>query len=223
MPEKGQSSGLSLRVRGDDIPAALLFLILICVVIEGVLTAGDFNVFGTARLRHLAYEMGGFWPGLLQDWKSNYPSQPVLMFFTYGFLHGGLLHLAVNMFTLYSLGRAVIDRVGQLRFLVLYLGTVLGGAWGFGMLADTLQPMVGASGALFGLAGALISWNYVDRFIFHRRLWPIVRVVIYLILLNIVLWYVMGGQLAWQTHLGGFVAGWVLAMIIDPRGRKADA
>jgi membrane associated rhomboid family serine protease len=43
-----------------------------------------------------------------------------------------------------------------------------------------------------------------------------------LIALNLVMWWAMGGHLAWQTHLGGFIGGWVLALLIDPRGREAE-
>lgn len=194
-------------------------LILICVLVEGLLQMGDMGVFGPPRLRQWAYEHGGFWPGLLQDWSPNYPFQPILMFFTYGFLHGGFLHLAINMFTLYSLGQGVVDRVGPARFLVLYFAAMIGGAAGFGLLADTVYPMVGASGALFGLAGGLMAWNYVDRFTYRLDLWPIARVALLLIVINVVMWWALDGQLAWETHLGGFVIGWIVALLLDPRGR----
>ncbi len=202
--------------------AVPLIIVVICTVIELILTLGDLQIIGEPRLRALAYENGGFWPGLLDDWTPNYARQPVLMFFTYGFLHGGATHLIVNMFTMFSLGRFVVDRVGGWRFAVLYMGCLIGGAAGFGLLSDSVQPMVGASGALFGLAGALLAWNYVDRFTVQERLWPVAQVVFLLILMNVVLWWAMDGHLAWQTHLGGFVAGWIVAMLIDPRS-KVDA
>ncbi|WP_254813820.1 rhomboid family intramembrane serine protease [Rhodovulum sp. ES.010] len=154
---------------------------------------------------------------MLDDWKPNYSAQPYAMFFTYGFLHGGLAHLGVNMVTLWSLGRAVLDRVGAGGFALLYGGSILGGAAGFALLAPDLRPMVGASGALFGLAGGILAWLYVDRYTYREGLWPVIRAVLLLAALNVVLWWAMDGQLAWQTHLGGFVAGWVLALLIDPR------
>jgi membrane associated rhomboid family serine protease len=143
------------------------------------------------------------------------------MFLTYSLLHGGLAHLMVNMFSLWSMGRAVLARVGISGFCLLYLGSVLGGALGFGLLSESLIPMVGASGALFGLAGGVLAWSYVDRFALQDTLWPIAQAAVILVILNIVLWYAMDGLLAWETHLGGFIAGWIMAMLIDPQGKTA--
>jgi membrane associated rhomboid family serine protease len=191
-------------------------LIGVCILVELALTLADFGILGPPRLRNLAYEYAGFWPGLLGRWQANYATQPYLMFVTYAFLHGGFVHLLVNMMTLYSLGNFVGQRVGVRRLAVVYISAVLGGALCFGLLAPNLNPMVGASGGLFGLIGALLAWNYVDLFAANRALWPILRAVLFLILLNVVLWWAMGGHLAWQTHLGGFIAGWIAALLVAP-------
>lgn len=199
---------------------SLLAIAGLCIAIEGVLLLSDYGVLGWSRLRFQAYAYGGFWPGLLAaDWQANYAAQPYLMFLTYGFLHGGLIHLTVNMITLMSLGREVITRVGQRGFLVIYCGAIFGGALGFGLLAAGMMPMVGASGALFGLAGAVLAWNSVDRLALSEHLWPVGRAALFLVVLNVVLWWSTGGLVAWQTHLGGFVTGWALALIVDPSNR----
>lgn len=205
-----------IRARGLIV---LWALIGVCVFVEMLLQLGDAGLLNWPRMRATAYEYFGFWPGLLRNWAPNYPLQPQTMFVTYGFLHGGLLHLGLNMVTLWSLGYAVVARVGQKRFLVVYLMSLLGGAVGFWLLSETLSPMVGASGALFGLAGALVSWSYLDRFLLDKGLLPVLQIILLLIALNIVLWWAMGGQLAWQTHLGGFLSGWIAALLVDPRGR----
>lgn len=197
--------------------AILIALIALCVGIEAVLTLSDRGVIADGRLRQMAYDYGGFWPGLLGNWRPNYPLQPWAMFLTYGFLHGGPAHLGVNMITLWSLGRLVLLRVGTGGFGLLYLAALMGGAGGFALLAPGLRPMVGASGALFGLIGGLLAWAYVDRFTFREGLWPVLRAVLFLIALNLVLWWAMNGQLAWETHLGGFISGWIAALLIDPR------
>ena len=198
----------------------LLFtLIAISVVIEIVLQMGDLGLIGIPRFRELVYEYGGFWAGLLNDWRPNYPFQKWTMFLSYGFLHAGLMHLTLNMITLFSLGRIVIDRIGGAKFTLLYAVAILGGGIGFALLSNTYRPMVGASGALFGLAGAILAWEYVDRFSLQRRLWPVARAILFLVLLNVALYFAMDRLLAWEAHLGGFVAGWIMALLIDPRGR----
>ncbi len=211
--------GLEPSSGGRQTLATAWFLIAACVIIELFIQLGEWGVFGGTRIRATAYEYFGFWPGLLGNWRPNYALQPYTMFATYSFLHGGLLHLALNMVTLWSLARVVVARVGEIRFAFIYSVSILGGAVGFWLLTDTLQPMVGASGALFGLAGALVSWNYLDRFLLDQGLLPVLQTILLLVVLNIALWWAMDGQLAWETHLGGFVSGWIAAMLVDPRGR----
>ncbi len=194
----------------------VLGIIFVCVVIELALQLADWGFVEPRRLRQISYEYAGFWRGLLDDWNSNYRYQEYLMFFTYGFLHSGFAHLVINMMTLWSLGQAVVRRVGGSGFSVIYGLSLLGGACFFALIAPDLR-MVGASGALFGLAGALLSWMYVDRYSFGQGLLPVAQAVVLLVLLNLILFWAMDGQLAWQTHLGGFIGGWIAALLVDPR------
>lgn len=197
--------------------AALVAIVILCVLIELALQGADLGIWGSSRWRGLAYQNGGFWIGLLGNWRPNYGVQPVVMFVTYGFLHGGFAHLVVNMITLASLGRIVIERAGQRGFVLIYAASVLGGAAGFALLSSAVQPMVGASGALFGLAGALVGWEYTARRLARAGLWPVLRAVLLLALLNLVMYWAMGGRLAWETHLGGFVVGWAMTWIVRTR------
>lgn len=199
---------------------AVAVLILVYIAIECVLILGDIGYIESPRFRAFVYEYAGFWPGILSDWEPNYPAQPWLMFLTYGFLHSGWLHLLVNMITLGTIAPVVLDRVTLWKAAAIYFAAILGGGAGFAALSDSIRPMVGASGAIFGLAGAIIAWEYVDRFTFKEQMWPVLRAVLYLIALNIILYFAMGRLLAWEAHLGGFVAGWVTALLVDPRGRE---
>jgi len=86
----------------------------------------------------------------------------------------------------------------------------LGGGLGFGLLNHGAAPMIGASGAIFGLAGALTVWDAGRR----RRagLWSRAPLIMLgLAGLNLVIWVMQAGNLAWETHLGGFVAGGLAA------------
>lgn len=196
---------------------ALLAVGVLCIAVELVLQAADLELLGSRLWRALAYQNAAFWPGLLHNWQPNYTAQPVAMFFTYAFLHGGLGHLLGNMISLVGLSSIALERVGQARTLLIYAASAFGGAALFGLLTASPQPMVGASGALFGLAGAWQYWVYQDMAPGRHRRWHLARALLVLVLLNIALWWLMGGRLAWQTHLGGFIAGWVAAYWVTPK------
>jgi membrane associated rhomboid family serine protease len=97
--------------------------------------------------------------------------------------------------------------------LVLWCLSALGGGLAFGLLTSSPAPMVGASGALFGLAADWVV-NEVRRTSgIGARLLRAISLIAMLILLNAVVWVSQGGRLAWETHLGGFIAGLILAVL----------
>lgn len=194
-------------------PAVVFGIIAICILAEIAIVAADSGLTNNPRLRDTIYEFGGFWPGLLDGWRENYPGQRFAMFLTYGFLHGGVLHLAMNMYTLWVLSIPITERAGTSGFIQIYVGSILGGAIGYATLSSSPVPMVGASGALFGLAGALVAWILQDlRGAELRR--TLIRISAYLIGVNVAMYWALDGRLAWQTHLGGFVAGLMLALFL---------
>jgi rhomboid protease GluP len=197
----------------------LLGLIGLCCGVELVLIAADYGLVGTPRWRGLAYQNGAFWAGLLFNWRPNYGAQPWLMFVTYAFLHSGFWHLAGNMLTLFFLGGIVEERVGRGGLAALYAVSAIGGAAVFGAMTSSPQPMVGASGALFGLAGAWQYWEWSDRRQQGLSRWPVWRIVLGLVFLNAVLWVLLRGLLAWEVHLGGFIAGWAGAVALMRMGK----
>ncbi|GIH75243.1 rhomboid family intramembrane serine protease [Planobispora longispora] len=129
---------------------------------------------------------------------------------TGAFLHsplssGGfaLTHILFNMWALYAIGPELERRLGSARFLALYLLSALGGSVAVYLLSAA--PVVGASGAIYGLFGAL--------FVVGRRLGYDVRGVIWLIGLNVVITFTIPG-ISWQGHLGGLVIGAVVSAIL---------
>ena len=218
----GSDDGDEPRAPDRSGRAAVIALFVACLIPEAVLFGADWGLWGNPRWRAALLQDAAFWPGLLRNWQPNYPLQPLAMFLTYGFLHAGLVHFIVNMLTLVSLGPTVADRVGPARFGAIWIAATVGGALGFALIAHTYSPMVGASGALFGLAGALLAWDYTDRRARRLSLTPVLRALLLLVALNLVLWWAINGLLAWQTHLGGFVAGWAMAVLLD-RPRRYGA
>lgn len=205
------------RLRG--LPAVIWAVLFACVIPELLLEGASAGLWGGPQWRALADSWGGFWPGLLHNWQPNYPGQAWGMFVTYGFLHAGFPHLLGNMLVLLWLGPPVVERVGQVRFALIWIVATIGGGLGYALLTKSPDPMVGASGALFGLAGAWVAWEYVDRFSAGKLLWPVFRIVVLLVVLNLISFWALSGMIAWQTHLGGFIFGWIAAVLADPRPR----
>ncbi|MEM7423567.1 MAG: rhomboid family intramembrane serine protease [Pseudomonadota bacterium] len=134
-------------------------------------------------------------------------------------LHGGWLHLAMNAVFLLAAGGMVARVIGTGRFLLLFVLTAIAGALVFGLMAETRGPLVGASGALFGILGALKRWEW--RYVAmtgegSARFW---RTIAALVAINVLLAFAYpgGGELAWQAHLGGFIAGFIIAAPLAPR------
>ena len=202
-------------------PVVLVVLALTALP-EIVFTLAGSGLVGMPGLRDWALVHGAFWRGLLLDWVALYPGQREAMFLTHALLHGGLLHLVGNMVVVAALGGIVVARLGQAGFLVLYVVSVIGGGLGFGLLSGSTAPMVGASGAVFGLFGAWKYWEWRARREAGAPMGPLWRFVIGLAVLNVILWAALSGLLAWEAHLGGFVAGWVWAALATPRRPVRD-
>jgi rhomboid protease GluP len=187
---------------------------------ELVLVLADQGLVGSPRWRLLAYQFGGFWAGLLHGWRSNFPGQPVTMFATHAFLHAGLTHMIGNLGALAAVAPPVLARFGTRGFLAIYAVSVLGGGLAFGLLSASPAPMVGASGAIFGLVGAWTWMQGADRA--RQGAGPgavavrVLGIAAALALLNLSMWLLADGVLAWETHLGGFLAGIGMAALLGP-------
>ena len=198
-------------------PRSMLAIVVVCLLIEFVLAASDLGLLGNAGLRNRAFALWAFRPNLFSAVQPAYPGQGLVMFLSYSFLHAGFAHLAVNTMSLFALTAALSGRAGGRYVLGVYLLSALGGSVAYALLQSAGIPMVGASGALFGLAGALVGWEFADGR--RRKLGPgpALRLAGLLVLLNVILWHVSDGALAWQAHLGGAIVGLAIGLIRPPK------
>lgn len=196
----------------------VLALAAACILIELALSGAERGLWGSARWRLLSYLNGGFWAGLLRaGWEGNYPLQPVAMFFSHAFLHAGFMHLATNVIALLGLAAAVRARAGQGALALVLAAAALGGGLAFAIFGPLGQPMVGASGAIFGLAGALMVWQAQADRRDGRGPWSMLGLAAALMALNLLSAWLVGWQMAWEAHAGGFVAGALAAVVVGPR------
>jgi rhomboid protease GluP len=133
-------------------------------------------------------------------------------FLTPVFLHAGLFHIFVNMYSLYALGPAVERFFEARRMLALYLLSGIGGV--VLSLVFSPQPSVGASGAIFGLLGALAAFFYLHRAAFGRFGMVQLRQLIFVAMLNLMLGLSPGID-NWG-HVGGLITGALLTLLLGP-------
>lgn len=134
---------------------------------------------------------------------------------TSAFLHStNIMHIGFNMYALWILGQALEPAFGRARFLAVYIISALAGSVGVLLMTPVDTTVVGASGAIFGLFGAL--------FVVQRKRGGDLRSIIVLLVINAALGFIIPG-IAWQAHLGGLIAGALCAAVLAyaPRRNRA--
>lgn len=130
------------------------------------------------------------------------------------FLHAGVLHLFFNVYALFQLGPETERLFNRDRFLVIYF---LSGLYAsLASYAFTLAPSVGASGAVFGLVGALIAYMRQYRQFFGRSGQQYLLNMLVIVGINFVLGFVQPGIDNW-AHFGGLAAGFIIGTLLLPR------
>jgi len=203
------------------LPRELWGLVGVIAAIEILLDLADAGVIFDRSLRGRVFEVGAFWSSLLHGGSPLYALQPVTMFVSHAFLHGSLLHMVMNMTILLALGRFTADRYGGRMILPVFILGAIGGGAAFGLMASGAFPMVGASGAVFGFFGAWIAWDWRRHRAAGAPVAPVLRRVVVLVIVNVVVWVGLKGLLAWQAHLGGFLAGLAFGGWLEVRGLRA--
>ena len=128
---------------------------------------------------------------------------------TYMFLHAGFIHIFLNMYSLYIVGTKVEDFFGKWKYIIIYLFSgICGGLLSIGLNQNVIS--VGASGAIFGLFGALIYFGYTYRgYVGAIVKSQIVPIVIY----NLIIGFFIPGIDMWG-HVGGLFAGMLTANML---------
>jgi membrane associated rhomboid family serine protease len=116
-----------------------------------------------------------------------------------------IFHVALNMYSLWLFGQALEPMLGRARFLALYLISGFAGSLGVLFLTDGTTPVVGASGAIFGLMGAFL--------VIQRKLGGNMNGLLVLVGINLVIGFIPGINVAWQAHVGGLIGGVLVGLI----------
>jgi membrane associated rhomboid family serine protease len=188
-PRSARVTTRATRVLGtaSGRPIVTYAIIALCLVIYGI-----------QFLTGSALTQAGWYAGVYTA------SEPWRMI-TSIFLHQSILHVGLNMYSLWIVGPALEIALGRVRYLALFFIAGFGGSVGVLLLASPLEPVIGASGAVFGLFGAY--------FIVQRRLGGNATQMLVLIVINLVVGFIPSLGIAWQAHVGGLVAGAAVAFV----------
>ncbi len=187
---------------GGVVTSALTFAIVLCFAIEVAISRDSLQgvgaalavVFRMGAVHQPAVVTGGEWQRLI--------AAP--------FLHFGFLHLLMNGWAQWSLGRPLEFLIGPWRFLALWTGSAIGASLASLVFNDSAVS-AGASGAIFGLLGAFTTFVFFRKDVLPQ---PVPRAlrngVLATLLLNVMISFIPGIDMA--AHAGGFIAGALMAL-----------
>ncbi len=156
---------------------------------------------------------------------------------TYAFFHADFWHLASNMLFLWVFGDNVEDAVGHWRFLLFYLLCAIGAGLSHSLMQPmSTEPLIGASGAVAGVIGAYLMLHprvWVWVLVLYRFPVPVPAVLLLGFWILLQVWNALvagasGSGVAWMAHIGGFLSGVILILVLRRRGvplfdRRPDA
>ncbi len=159
--------------------------------------------------------------------------QAILPIFSSMFIHGGWFHILGNMLFLYIFGDNVEDSLGHLKYLIFYLLSGFAAAmFQYVIHPFSKTPMVGASGAIAGVLGAYFILYPRARVFTLVFFFFFVDIIPLPAFLYIFLWFLMqvlngsaalalqgAGGVAWWAHIGGFIAGMTMVLLIRKKQR----
>jgi membrane associated rhomboid family serine protease len=204
---RGRWQGGMLGSSATPVTRVLLFINVAVFVIEVMMSGGNFfNISGSVLVR-----LGGLVPAFVaikhEYWRLVAPM----------FLHAGLIHILFNMWALVVLGSFFERIVGWKKFLVIYLIAGLAGNVAGFLLSPSLQLMVGASTAIYGIFGAFFMYAYRHRTDFVAN--QMMRQIGFLIVISLVITFSIPG-LSWQGHVGGLLGGIVAYEALTRWGQR---
>ena len=191
-----------MRTRQNYVFTVNNFIILVNVVVFAVMALKG-NTQNTIYL----YRCGGITP------ESLFEDHQVYRLFTSMFMHSGISHLVNNMIVLYFIGGTLEKYIGRVRYLIIYLlsgllGGLISQIYYMAMAENVI--CVGASGAIFGAVGAMLTVVVVNHGRVENFTFP--RLIIYVVL-SIYLGFTSQG-VSLSAHLGGLATGFFTALLL---------
>jgi rhomboid protease GluP len=156
-----------------------------------------------------ALALGGMYEPLLKQGE-------IWRVFTYAFIHVSLIHFAVNMYSLFIIGKQMETFIGKFKFTAVFIVSAISGGLFSAVMGGEKILSIGASGAIFGLLGALLYFGYHYRAYLGQTLKSQVLPVL---LINLAIGFIVPG-IDNSCHIGGLVGGFLTMMALGVDGKS---
>jgi membrane associated rhomboid family serine protease len=206
-PECAKQGTKVMRLRDVAAAPRVTYALIAINVVAFLTEQGQFTVFGSNIHGKVIEE------GVLDRYDVSVSHQ-YWRLITSGFLHENFLHIGFNMYLLYLLGMMLEPAIGSVRFAAVYFTALLVGS--FGVLLATAAPSLGASGAVFGLMGAMVVELRA------RRLSVMESGIGGLIVINLILSFSLA-NISVGAHVGGLIGGALAGLALRAMGDRYKA
>lgn len=220
-----------IPLRDDNPSSSRPLVTLLIIAINVIVFLYMLSLGSESAIERFVFAYGAI-PGEITGRVGGEPAQEYPTLITSMFMHGGWAHLLGNMLYLWIFGDNVEDLMGRVGFLIFYILTGLAAVWAHILTSPASRvPLVGASGAIAGVLGAYLVLFPRARIMSLIPLGFFLRVVPVPAIFFLPIWFLMQfiqgmatigadtAGVAWWAHVGGFVAGAVLAWIFVRRRR----
>lgn len=180
-------------------PMTMLFLVINILMVFVTLFLGGFDI-------NTLVELGALYPPFVTEFGDYY------RLITTAFLHGSILHALFNAIALFYLGGHLERLIGSIRYVIIYLLSALGSSIAV-VLLNPNSVTIGASGAIYGIIGALLLLT------FTRKEWFVsqaIRSIRNLMIINIAFTFLVP-SISIEGHLGGLLIGFIIIQLITPQ------
>jgi membrane associated rhomboid family serine protease len=206
-PECAKQGTKVMRLRDMAVAPRVTYALIAINVIAFLTEQGQFTLFGSSIHGRVIEE------GVLDRFDISVNHQ-YWRLVSAGFLHENFLHIGFNMYLLYLLGLMLEPAIGSVRFAAVYITALLAGS--FGALLATAAPSLGASGAVFGLMGAMVVELRA------RRLSVMESGIGGLILINLIFSFSIA-NISVGAHVGGLIGGALAGLALRAAGDRYKA
>jgi membrane associated rhomboid family serine protease len=221
MNDHGDTHGHTAPV--NPLPPAVVALVLVIIGVEAMFSLGARGIIGgpgAVGWRLDAIQNYAF-SGEILAWMwetGRWPAEHVIRFLSYVFVHGAFTHaLFVCVFVL-AMGKMVGEVMGDLAMVLIFVGSGIGGALGYGLLVDSPIPLFGGFPAVYGLIGGFTFLLWRSLALVGAQQSRAFTLIAFLMGVQLLFGLLFGGQKDWVADLCGFATGFGMSFFLAPGG-----